>query len=203
MGAEDVAAPRSPRLDPARERAILDAALELLSEVGFDRMSIDQIARRASASKASIYRRWSGKEALVVDLICNHLEIELVPVPDSGQLRDDLIAVLTGFCRVLEKKHNLIIGLFPALLSTPTLAGALRQNVPRPDISGITPVLDRAIRRGELPGPVEPAEIRSVTEAVVWHHLFFTGAPLDDAFVTHTVDRVILPLIRSWADGVR
>ncbi|MEU0485469.1 TetR/AcrR family transcriptional regulator [Streptosporangium sp. NPDC006013] len=187
------------RLDPTRERAILDATAGLLSEVGYDRMSIDQIARRASASKATIYRRWAGKEALVVDLICNHLEIDVVPPPDTGSMRGDLIEVVDGFCRILERKQAMIFGLFPAFLTSPELASALRDNVPRPDITGTVPLLERARERGELPGPVDPAELRKATEALVWYRLLFTGKPLDREFVEDTVDRFLLPLFRSWS----
>ncbi|GAA3068785.1 TetR/AcrR family transcriptional regulator [Streptosporangium carneum] len=187
------------RLDPTRERAILDATVELLSEVGYDRMSVDQIAKRASASKATIYRRWPGKEALVVDLVCNHLEVEAAPPPDTGSMRGDLLAVVKGFCGILEQRHNMIFGLLPALLTTPELAAALRDKVPRPDITGITPLLDRARERGELPGGVDPGEVRTVAESLAWHRLLFTGRPLDDSFAEETVDRVLLPLLRSWS----
>ncbi|WP_433256372.1 TetR/AcrR family transcriptional regulator [Streptosporangium sp. CA-135522] len=187
------------RLDPSRERAILDATMELLSEVGFDRMSVDQIAKRASASKATIYRRWPGKEALVVDLVCNHLEIDVAPPPDTGSMRGDLTAVVAGFCRTLEQRHSLVFGLLPALLTTPDLAAALREHVPRPDITGTTPLLDRARERGELPERIEPGEIRRVTEALVWHRLLILGKPLDEAFAEETVDRVLLPLIHAWS----
>ncbi|MBB2910147.1 AcrR family transcriptional regulator [Streptosporangium becharense] len=187
------------RLDPLRERAILDATSELLSEVGYDRMSVDQIARRASASKATIYRRWPGKEALVVDLVCNHLQVDAPAPPDTGTMRGDLIEAVTGFCRTLEQKHSLIFGLFPALLNSPELAAALRDHVPRADITGTTPLLDRARERGELSGRVDPAEIKKITEATVWYRLFFTGDPLDRTFVEETVDRILLPLIRAWS----
>lgn len=200
MGADRNPAPRERRLDPAREKAILDATYELLSEVGFDRMTVDEIARRAGASKASIYRRWSGKENLVVDLVCNHLETETSPEPpDTGSLRDDLAAVYTAFCRTLEYKHGLIIGLMPAVLTTPTLAEALRGNVPRPDITGTVPLLERAVARGELPGTVDAGRLREVAEAVVWHRLLIAGKPLDEPFVRDTVDGVLLPLISAWA----
>ncbi|GAA4228579.1 AcrR family transcriptional regulator [Streptosporangium album] len=188
------------RLDPRRERAILDATMELLSEVGFDRMSVDQIAKRASASKATIYRRWPGKEALVVDLVCNHLEIDVTPPPDTGTMRGDLVAAVGGFCRTMEQKHGLVFGLLPAMLTTPELAAALRENVPRPDITGTTPLLARARERGELRGKADPGEIRTVTEALVWHRLLISGRPLDEAFVEDTVDRVLLPLIHAWAE---
>ncbi|GGS48859.1 TetR family transcriptional regulator [Planobispora rosea] len=187
------------RLDPSRERAILDATQELLAEVGFERMSVDQIARRAGASKATIYRRWPGKEALVVDLVCNHLELDVPAPPDTGTMREDLVEAVTGFCDVLRRKHSMIVGLLPGLLTNPNLAGALRDNVHRPDITGTVPLLDRARERGELAGAIDPARLRTVVEALVWHRLLITGEPLDRTFVEGAVDGTLLPLIRSWA----
>ncbi|HEY3683667.1 MAG TPA: TetR/AcrR family transcriptional regulator [Streptosporangiaceae bacterium] len=196
MGAERSPATRERRLDPARQKAILDATRDLLSEVGFDRMTVDEIARRASASKASIYRRWSGKESLVVDLVRNHLEVESAPEPpDTGSLRGDLVSVYTAFCRALEQKHSLIVGLMPALLTTPALAEALRGNAPRPDLTGTVPLLERAVDRGDLPASTDPARVRQVAEALVWHRLLITGERLDARFVVGAVDDVLLPLI--------
>ncbi|GAA3137088.1 TetR/AcrR family transcriptional regulator [Planomonospora alba] len=186
------------RLDPARERAILDATRELLSEVGFDRMSIDQIARRASASKATIYRRWPGKEALVVDLVCNHLENETAPPPDTGSLRGDLVEAVTAFCEALERRHGVILGLFPALLGNPSLAAALREHAPRPDLTGSAPLLARARKRGEAAGG-DPSRLRVLIESLVWHRLLIGGRPLDRAFAEDAVDTVLLPLLRSWS----
>ncbi|GII00319.1 TetR/AcrR family transcriptional regulator [Planobispora takensis] len=186
------------RLDPSRERAILDATQELLSEVGFDRMSIDQIARRASASKATIYRRWPGKEALVADLICNHTKIDVPPPPDTGSMREDLVGAVTGFCEVLRRRHDMIFGLLPSLLTNASLAAALRGNLRRPDVTGTAPLIERARERGEPVGRIDPARLRTVVEALVWHRLLVTGEPLDREFAEEAVDGTLLPLIRSW-----
>src|SRR5207244_13096978 len=53
--------------DETRNVAILEATLAVLGEVGYDRLTIDAVAARAKASKATVYRRWPGKAALVVD----------------------------------------------------------------------------------------------------------------------------------------
>ena len=60
--------PTGPRAE-AREQAILDAALELLMEVGYDRLSMDALAERARAGKATIYRHWSGKAQIVAEAV--------------------------------------------------------------------------------------------------------------------------------------
>src|ERR1700727_2061901 len=92
--AQDAAAHRGRHLDASRDAALRDAALELLAEIGYDRLSNDAVAARAKASKMTIYRRWSGKAELVVDAItCLRKPGE---IPDTGSLRGDLEAMASG-----------------------------------------------------------------------------------------------------------
>lgn len=184
--------------DPDRETAILDATLELLTEVGYDRMSIDQIARRASASKATIYRRWSGKAQLVADLVVRRMHPDHTPIPDAGSLRDDLVAWCQEYGRAFQRKQTLFLGLLPVFLSDQELAHTLREHVPGPDLDQISRILDRARDRGELNGKVEARGLLSILEATVWHRVLLTGEPLDPSFFENSVDRVLLPLLHAW-----
>ncbi|MDR8409211.1 TetR/AcrR family transcriptional regulator [Nonomuraea sp. 3-1Str] len=202
-------------LDPGRERAILDATLELLSEIGYDRMSVDQIARRARASKATIYRRWAGKPELVVDVICRRFDTDAPRPCDTGSLRGDLAELLRGLCETAERKHTLIMGLSSTLVSHQELARTLRAHMLSRDFHGVEALLERARERGEpagqpaggpMKGPadgppraVEAARLAGVAEALVWHRLIFVGPPLDEAFVEESVREVLLPLVRAWA----
>ena len=61
--------PRRPRIEGDREAEVLDAAVAVLAEVGYDRLTMDQVALTARASKATLYRRWSSKAELVVDAV--------------------------------------------------------------------------------------------------------------------------------------
>jgi AcrR family transcriptional regulator len=187
-----VTGPRN--LDPARETAILDATLQLLTEVGYDRMSVDEVARRARASKATIYRRWTGKAAMVAALI-HRLARDHPPLPDTGSLRGDLLAGLTMFCRVVERKHAVVAGLTTAIRADPELGRLLRAQVVDPGFTEAGRLFERAAGRGELSRPVDPGALVEVCEALVWHRLLLSGEPLDDAFVVRTVDEVILPLV--------
>ena len=88
--------PGRPR-DARADRAILEATLELAAEFGPLGLSMDAVAERAGVSKATIYRRWSSKEALLLDA---WRELAgAIPVPDSGVLRDDLRVLYAGLCR--------------------------------------------------------------------------------------------------------
>ena len=74
------------------ERAILDATLAMLGEVGFSGLSIDGIAARAGVGKTTIYRHWEGKAHLVIDAF--RRAVPPLPEPDTGTLRNDLVEVL-------------------------------------------------------------------------------------------------------------
>ncbi|MET9246296.1 TetR/AcrR family transcriptional regulator [Nonomuraea sp. NPDC003709] len=186
-------------LDPERERAILDATLELLSEVGYDRMSVDQIAKRARASKATIYRRWAGKPELVVDVICRRFDMDTPEGADTGSLRGDLAAVFRGLCETVERKHSLIIGLSSTLLSHQELARTLREHLHARDFDAVREPLERAVKRGELAGRVDPGRLFALAEALVWHRMIFTGPPFGPEFVAESVDGVLMPLVTAWS----
>ncbi|MFI6927623.1 TetR/AcrR family transcriptional regulator [Nonomuraea spiralis] len=186
-------------LDPDRARAILDATMELLSEVGYDRMSVDQIAKRAKASKATIYRRWAGKPELVVDVICRRLDMDAPPGEDTGSLRGDLVSIFRGLCETVERKHAMVIGLSSTLVSNQELARTLRAHMPARNLGDVGALVERARARGELSAAVDPVRLFGVAEALVWHRMIFIGPPFDAEFVAGSVDGVLVPLVTAWS----
>lgn len=86
-------APGRPR-DRSVDARVIDHTLKLLNEVGLASVSIDAVAAAAGVSKASIYRRWDSKEELLVDTVA--AVVEVVEVPDTGNIRSDLIASVKG-----------------------------------------------------------------------------------------------------------
>ncbi|MGN9840520.1 TetR/AcrR family transcriptional regulator [Nonomuraea sp. H19] len=188
-------------LDPERDRAILDATMELLSEVGYDRMSVDQIAKRARASKATIYRRWAGKPELVVDVICRRFDMDAPPGQDTGSLRGDLASIFAGLCEAVERKHTVVIGLSSTLVSNQELARTLRAHMPTKNLGDVRALVERAVERGELGAPVDAARLFAVAEALVWHRMIFTGPPFGAEFVAESVDGVLMPVVTAWSKG--
>jgi AcrR family transcriptional regulator len=92
---------RRPPGRPRSERshlAIVKATLELLVEVGYARITMEEVQRRAGVGKATIYRRWASKEELVKDAI-QHFSAEL-PVPDTGSLKGDYAAISTALVAI-------------------------------------------------------------------------------------------------------
>ena len=125
-----------PRVEGVREAEILEAALEVLAEVGYDRFTMDAVALRAKASKATLYRRWNGKVQLVIDALHHdhqqHHYTEQGPV-DTGSLRGDLIAAFCGDGGLTDKPE---VDTFGAILTAITrdaeFAEAFRTRGARP-----------------------------------------------------------------------
>lgn len=186
-------------LDTRRDADLRRAALELVAEVGYDRVTIDAIATRARAGKATVYRRWSSKAELIIDAFV-HEALGVDDLPDTGTLRGDLLALSR---RLWEgpgpaNRARVMAGLVSALLSHPELREAMDS------ISG-TPqavareLFSRAVARGEIAAPPDLALIGTVLPSVCVFHLVTTGEPPTAALLEDVIDRVVLPATRAGA----
>jgi AcrR family transcriptional regulator len=180
-----------------REEAILLATLELLAESGYDQLTIDAVAARARCSKATIYRRWPGKAALVITAVRRYAERRGTAASDTGSLRSDLLAALQAMRSSLSGQDAaLILGLLIAMRRDPELAAAVRGQVLDAKREVLGAAIDRAIARGDIPADADTALLAEISSAVLLSRLLVTGEPLDDAFVQHLVDAVLLPALR-------
>jgi AcrR family transcriptional regulator len=178
-----------------RDVAICDATLALLLEVGYDRMSMDAIAARAHASKATIYRRWPGKQELVLDAV-KARGVGLTVAEDTGSLRGDLVATYRSAVHgSAADDADLIAGVLRAMRTAPELADCVRSQVieSKCDVSRI--IVARAVTRGELPAETDPLILHEVASALWFHRVLVVGGPVDDAFIAHVVDDVLMPLL--------
>jgi AcrR family transcriptional regulator len=181
-----------------RETAILRATLELLAESGYDQLTMDAVAARARCSKATIYRRWPDKAALVITVVRRHGGQPATTVPDTGGLRSDLLAALQVMRSSLSgQEAALILGLLSAMHRDPELAGTVRQQVLQAKREVFGAVIARAAARGDVPATTDPALLAEISSAVLFSRLIVTGEPLDDAFTQHLVDAVLLPALRQ------
>jgi AcrR family transcriptional regulator len=188
--------PGRPRSED-REQAILEAALDLVVEVGYDGLSMDALAERARASKATIYRHWSGKAEVVAAAVrCRASSMAEEP-PDTGSLRGDLLALLTFSCETMSSSDGaLMASVLWAMRSDPELAGMMRAQMVEGKRDVIAALVSRAKERGECPPDTDPSVAGEVMPAMVLSRLLVTGEPLDDEFCIHLVDDVLLPLLR-------
>lgn len=138
-----------PRCEVARGR-ILEAALELLEELGFASATTDAIAERAGASKATIYRWWPNKAAVLIEALREAVAQEL-PFPDTGDLSQDLHVQLGNFVKLLTGRRGRIFKAFiAAAQSDPEVAAAFRSVWIQPRRAVTKTVLERHQQRGRL-----------------------------------------------------
>ena len=178
-----------------RDVAICDATLALLLEVGYDRMSMDAVAARAHASKATIYRRWPGKQELVLDAVKSRGPGLTVP-EDTGSLRGDLVATYrSAVAGAAAEDADLIAGVLRAMRSAPELADCVRSQVLESKCDVSRTIVARAVERRELPATTDPLILHEVASALWFHRVLVVGADADDVFIVHVVDDVLMPLL--------
>ncbi|MEU5243731.1 TetR/AcrR family transcriptional regulator [Streptomyces asoensis] len=201
---------RTPACRPGRPRsaaadtAILAATREALVELGWSKLTLGDVATRAGVAKTTLYRRWAGKNELVVDAVAELFgELEL---PDRGSLAADIEGVVLQFAAILarpEAKSGLM-----AAVAESTRDDALRERIrasivdPQKDL-----VLEgraRAQARGELPPQTDPAEaartvdlIFDVVAGAVVHRTLVSAEPADEEWVRSFTRVLLLGLTAS------
>jgi len=182
--------------DPSRDGEILDAALDVLAETGYDGMTIDMVAARAKAGKATLYRRWASKPELVLDAVAcmKSNDIDYDDLPDTGTLRGDLIALIKPpSIRDAERKMKVMAGIVSMLAGNPELAETARQALIEPRAIANRILFQRAIDRGEIAADVDIELLCTIGPSMVAYRTLMLRKPVDREFLITNIDRVILP----------
>ena len=187
---------RRPRIEGAREREIYDAAVEMVGELGYDRVTLDEVAARANASKASLYRRWGDKAGLVAAAICTQPEADPC-LPDTGSAIGDL----TALCAAPEffdvARAGVISGLASALHCEPDRHEALRQRLVFDGTKHVRALLTRAVERGELADDLDVDLLSAVIPAMVLFEMTYrTPGTFGEDFVSRVVTDILTPVLR-------
>jgi len=147
-------APGRPRSEVSRQ-AILGSTLKLLKKTGFPQLSIEAIAADADVSKATVYRWWPTKAALVADAFSTSADQEL-RFPDTGSVHKDMSLQMRQLIRVFRSQRGKVVA---ALLgggqSDPELIAAFRERFLWPRRKQAYKTLQRGIDRGELPAGID------------------------------------------------
>ncbi|MDH6244316.1 TetR/AcrR family transcriptional regulator [Mycobacterium sp. OTB74] len=185
------------RWDPSLEDTILDAALAAVTELGYDRITMDDLAARAGVGKAAIYRRWSSKGEVVAQAIA-HWRQSRGPTspPDTGSLRSDLDALVSAVQDYSEQEIDtirVVIGVATAAMRDPALATALDDLVLSVPRQIMLAVLERAVDRGEISAD---RDLSLLPDTVLGLNVLrmLSGRPIDRSFVRQVLDDVVLPL---------
>jgi AcrR family transcriptional regulator len=178
------------------EDAILEAALAELTEGGYPRFTIERVAERAGTSRHVVYRRWSTRNELALKALLHNVERTRRPLPDTGTLRGDVIALLS---QANETRLGLVatfsVQLATYYSETGTTPQQLREQVLGDRGRTMDVIMDRAVARGE----VDPTRLtpRLVTLPVdlIRHEALMTLGPVSEATILEVVDDIFLPLV--------
>lgn len=178
------------------ETAILEAVLAELGEVGYARLSVERVAERAGASKASVYRRWPSKVELVMDAVY-HVFPDPASPPDTGSLRGDLLAVMRAVAEQLAGPAGQALGgVLSDALGDPDLARRVRSYTRGASQVGMREIARRAVARGEA-DPAAVTERRlEAGHAMLRHHFITRGVPIPDEVIVEIADEVVIPLLQ-------
>jgi AcrR family transcriptional regulator len=170
-------------------RAVLEATLRQLGDRGFYGVSVDEIAKTAGVNKTSVYRRWPSRGALVLAAL-QTLRDQEPPPPQTGSLREDLIAMLSAKVAIVGTRSGRKI--LRALIAfedeeVARVARALRKLRYRVPIA----VIHHAIARGELPAGTDPSLLAEVVLAPMYYRIIVLNQPVTRRYIERVVDQVL------------
>ncbi|MGY2875560.1 AcrR family transcriptional regulator [Marmoricola sp. URHA0025 HA25] len=197
-----IAQAHRPRVEGEREDEILDATVELLMEVGYDRLTMDAVAKRARASKATLYRRWETKASLVVEALVRAKEAPHPVEHDTGSLRGDLLATFCGHEGLSGAATGVMGAMITAVSTDPDFAEEFREKFIAPKLELGNAIYARAQARGEIAEDIDVDIIAPALAGILMHRAFILGGSVDDATIERVVDHVILPAVRHPSCGV-
>lgn len=185
------------------ESALLVAAWDELVGVGYARLTMESVAKRAGTSEPVLYRRWPNKDELVLAAMEHYRDAHPIDLPDTGTLRTDLLAELTAVAEARAGVYAIAAatafsglraatGLTPAQIRNKVMGGRLR---PRG-----RPIYQRAHDRGEIDFERIPAAVLDLPFDLVRHDLLMDLKPPAPARIESIVDELFLPLLRSYQD---
>ncbi len=187
------------RLDRSRDPAILDAALAVVSENGYDAANMNDIAARAGVGKAAIYRRWASKAALVTDaLVYWRPDLLTKEAPDTGSLAGDFDALIEQIGRIDDDPvpNDLVLRVALEAAHDPDLAAAVDDLVLVKGKGLVAKILARAALRGEIDPDRDWSMVADVVLAMGLLQVI-RGQTADAGFVRQVIDTLVLPALRA------
>jgi AcrR family transcriptional regulator len=185
-----------------RTPEILKAALDVLAEVGYDRLTMDAVAARAHAGKATLYRRWASKAELVVEAVTVMKTECMPPLSESGSLRKDVHAVAALITsRVSRDELCVMCGLASALAHDRELATVFEREFVSQRRADMAALLRRAQQRGEIPPGRDIEILAHILPSMVFARSLVTAQQVDLEFLQRLIDEVLIPAATAPVTG--
>jgi AcrR family transcriptional regulator len=173
--------------------AVLKATLHAVAEHGADAVSISEIARQAEVHETSIYRRWPTKEHLVLDALLDYSEAKL-PIPNTGTLRDDLVAFATAVTAYLDSTLGRTLVRSMAVAGDDDALAAGRAQFWKSRLDLASAMIARAKERGEVPTDLDAATALELLIAPLHFRALLTRQPIDEHDIAQLVDALLTGL---------
>ena len=171
------------------EKAILDAARELLEENGVRELTIEGVAAHSGVAKTTIYRRWRDRDELALAVFIDSTEGVRAPA-DVGDTRKELLTFVNWATKVIRGSGG-IQGLVSEIATNPDLARTYRERVIDLRLAEIKTVVDRGIERGDLRPDTDVRVVHELLVGPRFYRLLFSGAPLNRKHASQLVDAVM------------
>jgi AcrR family transcriptional regulator len=186
------------------EHALLTAAWAELLDVGYPKMTIENVAARAGTSKPVIYRRWPTKAKLIIAALAHNLPLEEDDI-DTGSLRGDLVDLVgRGIKRFVRMPGDTLPGLITETFREPEVFAELRDRLRQGEVVELVrPLLTRAVARGELRTDRCPDRVLRLPFDLLRAETLVYGVMVDDDAITAIVDDIVLPLFHYHAGNPR
>ena len=189
-------APRGRPRSAEADRAIAEATIALLGQVGYGELTMSGVAARAGVSTATLYRRFASKEDLVVSAL--ETLIEVSAPADTGTLRGDLRETLLRLAsRMTEERRRLFLSLAAEMRTHPQLGDAARDRLQAPLRGQVEFILGRAAERGEIAPVTDVGLAVSVLCGPLLYRILVTGETTD----AEIVDRLVPLLCAALGAG--
>ena len=166
--------------------------------MGVKGLTVEGVAARSGVGKASIYRRYRGKEELALALLTEWQQ-EVQAPPDIGDTRKELKRFADTAVELLGTTltGKLIQGLVSELVASPELARAYRETVVEPRMADLATVVQRGIERGDLRPDTDVRLVHELLIGPIYYRLLFSGAPLDKGLGTRVANAVMRAFARA------
>lgn len=191
------------RRGPALEAAILESAWAELSEAGYAGFSVEAVAARARTGKASIYRRWPTKQALVLDALCTQLPQPAdcgisIDWPDSVTTREALMQVARVITEVMRSPAgDAMRAVKCEAVVDPELARQIDIQFQTPRREVLMQLLRRGVERGEVRPEAACRTVADVIPAVLTYRIVIQREPLGEDDLTAIITQIFLPLVEA------
>ncbi|MDD9265781.1 TetR/AcrR family transcriptional regulator [Paenibacillus sp. GCM10023248] len=173
------------------QSSILAASYALLLESGFGAVTVEKIAERAQVSKATIYKWWPNKAAVVMDGFLSAATARL-PVPDTGSAFQDILEHAKNMARfMISREGSIFLQIIGEGQVDSALAEAFRTRYIQPRRLEVRTIMNRGLQRGELENHLDIALYTDLIYGPIFYRLLVTGDPIDDNYVEQLVTQVL------------